>query len=65
MGSDTFIIVAFMWRENKAPSDLTRSISSPKKASSFRMDNAAQSIISPAWRAKPLFKSVRLPSWST
>ena len=65
IGSDTFIMVAFMCNENRAPSLLTRSISAVRNDSKWRMDKAAQSMISSAWRARPRFNTVRFPEAST
>ena len=65
MGSDTFIMVAFMCNEYSAPSAWMRPISSVKNASSLAMDMAAQSTISPSCSARPPFKTVRVPSSAT
>ena len=53
MGSDTFIMVAFMCNENKAPSFWMMSSSFSRKASIVERDKLAASRISPACKARP------------
>ena len=56
MGSETFIMVAFMCKENKTPLSLASAICASKKASNAFLLMSVESIISPSRTGTASFK---------
>ncbi len=65
IGSETFIIVAFMCREKRTPRSLASAICSARKASSARRCMTAPSTISPALTGIDALRTVAAPSGAT
>jgi hypothetical protein len=65
IGSETFIIVAFMCREKRTSLALASAICSARNASSFARRMTAESTISPSWTASCSLRTVTAPSAPT